>query len=328
MNKWLKILLGLSVLLLCAMLFVWQQVYNKHNITEVSLVVSQGTSSYAVADALQKKNVIDSAWLFRVIARLSGAATQIKAGEYAFSGEMNVLDVLAKLVAGDVQLYHITIPEGLRTQEILQILAKHTGHKLTVWQSTLKMLLNDKEEEGRLLPETYTYSRPIQPKVILTSMIKAQQSILNQIKPESVEKTRVIASIIEKETALDKERPLVSAAIHNRLRLGMPLQMDPTVIYGIWKRDGVFSGNIRRKDLKTDTPWNTYTRRSLPPTPICNPGAASLRAAVNPADVSYLYFVADGSGGHAFASTLAEHQANVRKWVKLERAAHGGKKTK
>lgn len=150
-------------------------------------------------------------------------------------------------------------------------------------------------------------------------MVQAQEKVLKEIKPESVQRLRIIASIIEKETSLDKERPLVSAAIHNRLDLGMRLQMDPTVIYGIWKRDGVFSGNIQRKDLKTDTPWNTYTRKGLPPTPICNPGAASLRAAANPADVSYVYFVADGSGGHAFASTLAEHQANVKKWVKLER---------
>jgi len=318
-NNWLKIFLLLGALLLGGMAWMWQQLYAKNPVSEVSLVVSSGASSHGIANSLQKQGVIDSAWLFRLAARLAGTATQIKAGEYVFSGDMSVVDILDKLVAGDVKLHRVTIPEGLRTQVMLQMLAEHTKSSLADWQAALKLILKSDEQEGRLLPETYTYSKPIRPKEILMSMVQAQEKILKEIKPESVQRLRIIASIIEKETSLDKERPLVSAAIHNRLRLGMRLQMDPTVIYGIWKRDGVFSGNIQRKDLKTDTPWNTYTRRGLPPTPICNPRAASLRAAANPADVSYVYFVADGSGGHAFASTLAAHQANVKKWVKLER---------
>jgi len=319
MRNGLKILLALSMVLLFAMVFMWQQFYAKYSVNEVSLVVSAGESTYAVARDLEKQGVIHSARLFRLAARLAGTATQIKAGEYVFSGKISMIDVLDKLVAGDVQLYHVTIPEGLRTQEILRILAEHTRSSQADWQAALKLILKDDDQEGRLLPETYTYSKPIRPKEILISMVQAQREVLRKIKPESEQKLRIIASIIEKETSLDKERPLVSAAIHNRLRLGMRLQMDPTVIYGIWKRDGVFSGNIRRKDLKTDTPWNTYTRRGLPPTPICNPGAASLYAAANPGDVDYLYFVANGGGGHAFASNLLEHQANVKKWVKIER---------
>jgi len=316
--------LGLSAFVLFAILFAWQQLDEKHAVSDVSLVVASGESSYAVARALEKKGVIDSARLFRLAARLNDEATKIKAGEYAFSGEISIIDVLDKLVAGDVQLHQITIPEGLRTQEVLRILAEHTKSSQADWQAALKVILKGEEQEGRLLPETYTYTQPIRPKEMLNSMVNAQELILKSIKSKletitSEKKLRIIASIIEKETSLDKERPLVSAAIHNRLRLGMPLQMDPTVIYGIWKRDGVFSGNIHRQDLKNDTPWNTYTRRGLPPTPICNPSAASLRAAANPADVSYVYFVADGSGGHAFASTLEEHQANVKKWVRLER---------
>ncbi|MDQ6967875.1 MAG: endolytic transglycosylase MltG [Mariprofundaceae bacterium] len=307
---------------------MWQQLYAKYPVHEVSLVISSGASSQSIASDLHKQGVIDSEWLFRMAARLLGAATQIKAGEYFFSSDISIMDVLDKLVAGDVQLHHITIPEGLRTQEVLQLLASHTGRSLEDWQGALTVVLQGKEQEGRLLPETYTYNKPIRPKEILTSMVRAQQAILKEIKPKSAEKVRIMASIIEKETSQDNERPLVSAAIHNRLRLGMRLQMDPTVIYGIWKRDGVFSGNIRRKDLNNDTPWNTYTNKGLPPTPICNPGAASLRAAANPADVSYVYFVADGSGGHAFASTLEEHQANVRDWVKLERNKSKQEKSK
>ncbi|MDQ6954263.1 MAG: endolytic transglycosylase MltG [Mariprofundaceae bacterium] len=319
MNKYLKLLLIFALLLLCSLLFAWQQLAEKHQQTGGSVVIPQGASSHRVASLLEQRNIIDSAWLFRLAARLSGTATQIKAGEYAFSGDMSVRDVLNKLVAGDVKMHRLTIPEGLRSQEVLQLLADHSQIPLVRWQAALQLLLEGKEEEGRLLPETYTYNMPIHPTAILMSMIRAQTKILAAIKPESDEKIRIMASIIEKETSLDQERVLVSAAIHNRLRLGMPLQMDPTVIYGIWKRDGVFSGNIRRKDLKENTPWNTYTNKGLPPTAICNPGSASLYAAANPADVDYLYFVADGSGGHAFAATLAEHQSNVRKWVRFER---------
>jgi len=308
------------LLLLGGATWLWQQLYAKHPVHEVALLVSSGASSHSVASSLQQHGVIDSAWMFRLVARLAGTATQIKAGEYVFSGQMSVSDVLDKLVAGDVILHRITIPEGLRTEEVLQILANHTGHSVADWQAALRLILKGEEQEGRLLPETYSYSKPIRPKEILGSMIQAQRAVLEDINPKSEQRVRIIASIIEKETSLDKERALVSAAIHNRLRLGMPLQMDPTVIYGIWKRDGVFSGNIHRNDLKTDTPWNTYTRRGLPPTPICNPSAASLRAAAKPADVDYVYFVADGSGGHAFAATLAQHQANVKAWVKFERS--------
>ena len=152
-------------------------------------------------------------------------------------------------------------------------------------------------------------------------MIKAQRVVLNALSsdPTVQERLRITASIIEKETMIDHERPLVSAVIRNRLVKRMPLQMDPTVIYGIWKTTGTFSGDIRKRDLSADTPWNTYTRRGLPPTPIGNPGAASLRAAATPADVDYLFFVADGTGGHKFAATHEGHLANVEQWIRIER---------
>jgi len=298
---------------------LFQQVYQSQDVKAVTVMVPSGATSAQVSKLLQDKGVVHSAWLFRAVARLHHQARAIKAGEYHFSGSMNMLQVLDILTHGDVLLHKVTVPEGLRTYAVLALLAKQTHTPIQTWQDALRGLLKVNTVEGRLLPETYTYILPVQPKKILQSMIEAQEKVIHAIAPESTHDLRVIASVIEKETALDKERPLVSAVIHNRLRLGMPLQMDPTVIYGIWKRDGVFSGNIHRKDLLTDTPWNTYTRKGLPPTPICNPSRASLMAAAKPADVRYLYFVADGTGGHAFASTLAEHQANVKKWVKLER---------
>ncbi|MDX8396743.1 MAG: endolytic transglycosylase MltG [Mariprofundaceae bacterium] len=320
MKLWMKLVLISCVLFLGLILLVWQKFEALVSMQNQIFVVEAGASSKKVAKQLEQNKLIVSAKLFRILARSQGAATQIKAGEYYFSGMMNMRQVLDKIVKGDVLLHKVTIPEGLRTQEILILLAEHTQSKLTSWQQALKDLLKVGEEvEGRLLPETYHYAHPISPKFILKQMLKAQTEVIDAIKPKSELKLRIIASIIEKETSKPEERVLVSAAIHNRLRLHMPLQMDPTVIYGMWRRDGEFSGNIHRSDLKTDTPWNTYTRRGLPLTPICNPGAASLRAAAHPADVDYLYFVADGTGGHAFASNLVEHQRNVRQWIKIER---------
>jgi len=319
MRWWFKASFVLLLLFSVAMGVAYFQMTHKHPIASQTIVIAHGTAASHVAKRLASQGIIDSSLWFRIYGKFLTGTTQMKAGEYQFSGLMSVKDVWAKLLQGDVVLHQVTIPEGLRTQEVLALLAKQTSSQMKDWQSALKGLLQDKDVEGRLLPETYTYSLPIEPKKLLTNMIQAQQAVLQTLIDVDAEKIRIMASIIEKETAFDVERPLVSAAIHNRLKLGMPLQMDPTVIYGMWRRDGAFSGNIHRQDLKTDTPWNTYTRRGLPITPICNPGAASLRAAASPADVTYLYFVANGTGGHAFASTLAEHQANVRKWVEMER---------
>ena len=163
---------------------------------------------------------------------------------------------------------------------------------------------------------------------MLKSMAEAQQHILAGLSSDTAvqNELRIMASIIEKETMIARERPLVAAVIRNRLQKGMPLQMDPTVIYGIWKTTGSFSGNIRKKDLSTDTPWSTYTRKGLPPTPICNPGKDSLRAAAAPADGPFLYFVAGGSGGHQFAVLPAGRHASVVRWVRMEKQRQNKRK--
>jgi len=317
--KWLKALLIMVALFGPGVWLVWQEVQKKHEVQGQTIMVAKGTSFHHVSELLEKNHIISSAGLFRLWAKYQGQASKMKAGEFYFAGTMNMPDVLEQLVQGKVVEHRVTIPEGLRTVAVLQILAKQTHIPFQQWQTSLDQLLPRKQQEGYLLPETYSYRLPVQPKLILQSMLKAQSNILHDLPKEEREKVRIMASVVEKETALNDERPWVAAVIRNRLRLNMPLQMDPTVIYGIWKRDGVFSGNIHRKDLHTDTPWNSYTRKGLPPTPICNPSTASLRAAMHPADVNYLYFVANGTGGHAFAATLAEHQRNVRAWVRLER---------
>jgi len=301
--------------------WVYEQVTVPHQPPGVvEIVVPKGASSVKITRLLHQQQVITSDFIFRLLVRMWDVGGHLRSGHYRFSQPASMEQILLRLQQGDVMRFQVTLPEGLRTDEMLKLLAEKTASPVSDWQNELEKQLQG-EKEGRLLPETYQYTKPIQPGKIIKAMLRAQQEVLSKLsqEPGEQDRLRIMASIIEKETALDGERPMVSAAIHNRLKKGMRLQMDPTVIYGIWRSKGGFSGNIRKRDLAADTPWNTYTRRGLPATPIGNPGAASLRAAAQPADVNYLYFVADGSGGHAFASTLAEHQANVNRWMKIER---------
>jgi len=291
------------------------------------ILIAPGTATQGIARKLEAAGVIRSAITFRGLARLRGDAQELQSGEYDFIASASLMQVMHRLRRGDVLLHRVTVPEGLRNDEVFALLAGQTHTPLSRWQESFKRIITQHERsgfgdgEGILLPETYTYRLPVNEYAILLDMFRAQNELLENLLPTwlDAKQLRVVASIIEKETAVDKERTLVAAVIRNRLARRMALQMDPTVIYGLWREDGNFSGNLRKGDLQRDSLWNTYTRKGLPPTPICNPGAASLSAAAHPADEGYLYFVADGSGGHAFASTLEEHNANVRRWMKLER---------
>ena len=315
---------GLLLLLMPTGWLLWQASAPLQPAAAVEILVPAGASTVKIGRMLYAEGVISSPLAFRLAVRMKGVGAGLRSGLYRFEQPANIHSIIERLESGDVMAFSVTLPEGLRTDEMLAILADKTGVHIEQWQQALKTLLPG-EVEGRLLPETYQYTKPVEPKRLLQSMIQAQKSVLDELSQDvsQQDRLRIMASIIEKETMLEKERPLVAAAIHNRLRKGMPLQMDPTVIYGIWRTTGSFSGNIHKQDLSTDTLWNTYTRRGLPPTPIGNPGAASLRAAANPAAVDYLYFVADGTGGHKFAATLAEHQANVQQWIKIEKQRPG-----
>jgi len=313
---------SLLLLLVCSGFFAFQLVSPLTPATPQLMVIAPGTSTHAIARQFEKKGVIRSALMFRILARLRGEALDLQSGEYRFAGAANLSAVLERLRRGDVVLHRLTVPEGLRSDEVLMLLAKQTDTSVDLWTQAYQRILGGREGEGLLLPETYTYRKPLDVRLVLIDMLRAQTGVLRLLLDDVLHarELRIIASIIEKETAIDAERPLIAAVIRNRLQRGMALQMDPTVIYGLWREDAAFSGNIRKRDLKRDTAWNTYTRKGLPPTPICNPGKASLRAAAHPADVDYLYFVADGSGGHAFAATLAEHNRNVRYWMQVERS--------
>ena len=286
----------------------------------VEIMIPKGANSTKITHMLAQHGVIVSELAFRLKLRMDGNGGRLRSGLYRFEQAATMAQVIARLARGDVMQFKVTVPEGLRTDEVLHLLAEKTGTHEKDWQAAIKKLF-PVDAEGRLLPETYQYTKPVRMQQMLKSMADAQQKILSELSEYAPvqNKLRIMASIIEKETMIAKERPFVAAVIRNRLQKGMALQMDPTVIYGIWRTKGQFSGNIHKKDLRTDTPWSTYTRKGLPPTPICNPGAASLRAAAAPANVPFLYFVADGSGGHQFAATLADHQANVARWVEMDR---------
>ena len=311
---------SLVLVLLSGLLLGYGVFAKKAPSTAVEVEIRPGASVRQMARLLASKGVIHSSLLFEWLVRLQGHASGMTHGYYRFEEPANMLTVMERIRAGDVMHFQVTIPEGLRNEEIVRLLSERTGVSSGRWQRALLKVVPG-GRDGYLLPETYRYEKPVDPESLLMQMRRAQERLLGGIETDvgKWDRLRVMASIIEKETALDSERPLIAAVIENRLRRGMPLQMDPTVIYGLWRTKGSFSGNLRKRDLLTDTPWNTYTRRGLPPTPICNPGAASLRAAANPANVPFLYFVADGSGGHAFASSLEEHRRNVARWVHLER---------
>lgn len=308
-----RIIIGCALLALIAVgAGLWGNalLHRPRPVPPTTVVIPAGASGQQAIRRLAQAGVIDHPRLLRLYGRLTRQSGRIQSGWYHFSGGVTPVDALHTLVAGKVMQFQVTVPEGLRSSEILALLAKATGIPLPRWQQAWHALHG---KEGILLPDSWRYTRPLQPRALLTRMIRAQQQLLATLEPDRSrwQRLRIIASIIEKETALPEERPIISAVIRNRLQRHMPLQMDPTIIYGLYQIDGRFSGDITRRDLKRDTPWNSYLHKGLPPTPICHPGRGSLIAAAHPAASHALYFVANGKGGHNFAQTLAEHQQNV-----------------
>lgn len=282
---------------------------------EVTLEVPRGAGLDAIAADLAAAGAISDARVFALALRLFGDATSLKAGEYAFTPGSSMKEVAAVIASGRTVVYRLTVPEGLTSTEVVSLLQE---------AEALEGAIETVPADGALLPETYHFHRGDQRPVVLQRMTTSMDAALAEIWESRDEnlplqnpaEAVILASIIEKETGLDAERPLVAGVFVNRLRIGMPLQSDPTVVYGITEGKAPLGRSLTRKDLSTPTPYNTYKINGLPPGPIANPGRASIEAAVNPAETEYLYFVADGNGGHAFAKTLAEHNRNVAKWRK------------
>ncbi|MDJ0950600.1 MAG: endolytic transglycosylase MltG [Alphaproteobacteria bacterium] len=283
-----------------------------------ALVIQKGTGTNRIAARLYQAGVISSPLLFRAAVRLSDDTRPLKAGEYRFTASISMSQVLRMMREGRTVLRRLTVAEGLTTQEIFALVAGVEGLEGEVSLSA---------EEGRFLPETYYYSLGDARDAVLERMRTAMDRTLDELWAaraedlpfDSKDQALVLASIIEKETAIDSERGIIAGVFINRLRRGMRLQTDPTVIYGITMGSGALGRPIRRSELEKVTPYNTYVIDGLPPGPIANPGRNSIAAALKPAKTDYLYFVADGSGGHAFARTSKEHQRNVAKWRKIER---------
>jgi UPF0755 protein len=291
----------------------------------VLITIPAGQSLAQIAQQLDDKHVVADALAFRLLVRVRGVARSLQAGTYRFVGAHSPLAVMERLVAGQVELLSYTFPEGLTALEIGKRCAEYglgdadTYSRLAHDSEFLRELkVSAPSLEGYLFPETYRFTPGSAEKSVLKTMVfQLRQhldiSLLSQAKSHNLDEFELLtlASIIQKEAGNNEEMPLISAVFHNRLKRGMPLQADPTVIYGISN----FDGNLTRKDLLTDSPYNTYARRGLPLGPIANPGLAALAAAANPAPSNALYFVATGTGGHAFSATLAEHNRAVRRYL-------------
>ncbi|TAL04724.1 MAG: endolytic transglycosylase MltG [Rhodospirillaceae bacterium] len=276
-----------------------------------TVVIPPGAGLAAIARQLANADVVNASWIFELEARRSGQSRALKPGEYRFDAAVSLATVLSKIVRHDIVPRFVTIPEGLVTADVLRITATAEG---------LQGEVPGIEGEGELLPETYRYEWGDQRTAVIARMRSARNAMLTELWPgratdlplTTPEEAMVLASMVEKETALPAERPHIAAVFLNRLRRGMRLQSDPTVIYGLGE-DG-HSRELTRADLERETPFNTYVIDGLPPSPICNPGRASVEAVLHPDDSKDLYFVANGEGGHAFAATLEDHNRNVARW--------------
>jgi UPF0755 protein len=283
----------------------------------VTVSIAPGTSLNKAAEQLETAGAISSASRFTWLAKMFGGKEGIKAGDYRIPAHLSQSDILKLLQGGKTLQRFITIPEGwpsIMAQQRLMGMTELTGNI-------------DVPAEGSLLPDSYSFERGDSRAAIVARMQRAMALYLDQAwakrSPTTVAKTPrealILASIVEKETGKPSERPMVAAVYSNRLKRGMPLQADPTVIYPVTKGKPL-GRRILRSELEANNGYNTYAMTGLPKGPIANPGRASIDAVLNPADSQALYFVANGTGGHAFADTLEQHNANVQKWYAIRRA--------
>ncbi|MDP6829531.1 MAG: endolytic transglycosylase MltG [Alphaproteobacteria bacterium] len=282
-----------------------------------AVVLAKGSSLKEIAERLMGAGIIDQPLLFRIGVRLGGWSRELKAGEFRFPAQTSMRGVVGILRHGETVVRRVTVPEGLSSAQIVALLQQTDG---------LHGEITTTPTEGSILPETYHFSYGDERAVLLSRMADAMRKTLAELwrgRQEGLpltapEEALILASIVEKETSLAAERPRVAGVFINRLRRGMRLQSDPTVVYGMTQGRKPLGRPLRRDDLDQHTPYNTYRIPALPPGPIANPGQAALRAVLHPRASKELYFVADGSGGHAFAATFAEHRRNVQRWRRVK----------
>jgi UPF0755 protein len=293
-------------------------------VNKKTIEIPYGTPTLKIIDMLHEEGILRSRLSFAIIHAL--VKSKLEAGEYEFDGYVSPFDVYEKISKGIHKLHKIVVTEGSDLYDIAKILeeegvcsAKDFLKYATSEETAKSYGLKTPTMEGFLFPDTYSFSKNTHPLKVIDTMYRNFLEKTLELRPKVIEKGQtieewvIIASMIEKETFLDKEKPLIAAVIYNRLKKRMRLQIDPTVIYAL-KRNGLWRGKLRKEDLEIDDPYNTYLYFGLPPTPIGNPGIESLKAALYPADVDYLYFVVDPSRKrHLFSSTYAQHLRNVAK---------------
>ena len=303
------------------------QPYRGYQAAEQFVEIPAGSGSVGIGERLVAAGVVRDTTTLRAALWMSNQGRHLKAGEYRFDRTMTPFEVIDKIARGDVYVITVTFPEGQTVAAMAKIVEAHGLGSAAAFVQAAKdaapireLDAEAKDLEGYLFPETYALPRRTDAAKLVKLMVARFEKVFT---PElrqaaaarglSIRQAVTLASIVEKETAKADERPLVSAVYTARLRIGMPLQCDPTVIYGLVKA-GRYDGNIHKDDLSFDSPYNTYRHPGLPPGPIASPGRASLEAALRPADADYLYFVSRNDGSHAFARTLEEHNRNVQKY--------------
>ncbi len=294
--------------------------------TDTAVVIPKGSGLSAIARRLTEAGILSESWIFRLMVVISGDAGLLRAGEYHFPAGVSPHDIVQRLRSSQVIQRSITFPEGISVAQALTVLDAAEG---------LQGIVFPRPREGTLLPETYHYQWGESRNALIERMSQAMSETLDNLWShrqadlplKNPQQAVILASIVEKETAQPDERARVAAVFINRLRAGMRLQSDPTVIYAL-TRGLPLGRSITRRDLAIQSPYNTYHVAGLPPGPICLPGTASLEAVLNPVETKDLYFVADGSGGHAFAETLAGHNRNVARWRKISKRLSESQKQK
>lgn len=305
---------------------MYREIFQPYELTQNQVQIPRGASFSQINGILAKKKIVKSPRLFHYYARFQNAMTSLQAGHYTLPHEVSLAEILAILQEGSKDYIRVTIPEGKNIFEIGNILENHrliSESSLFIKEARKKPdeslgLPQDAQTlEGYLYPETYYFSPKTSVSEIIYTMIltfqEKTQGIARRKNNLSWHEIITLASIVEKETGVAKERPRIAGVFHNRLKKRMKLQSDPTTIYGIFER---FDGNLRRKDLRENTPYNTYRIPRLPPGPICNPGIKAIQSILKPEKHSYLYFVSKNNGTHVFSKTYKEHKKAVNFYQK------------
>lgn len=315
------LILGLIVCVMGgSVLSTYRQFVEEGPLTQrTEVVIEAGRSLRKIAKQLYRAGIIASPSVFEIGARASGSALSIKAGEYSIPERASAKMVLAILTGGNTYIRRLVVPEGMTSHQIVNLINAKYG---------LMGYIDHEPKNGTLMPDTYYYSYGDTKKDLLDRMTKAMQRAIEELwagREKSLifknpQEAVIMASMVEKETSKDSERAHIASVFHNRLKKGMKLQSDPTVIFALTNGEGEFNRSLTYKDLRVGNEYNTYVITGLPIGPISNPGYASLKAVLHPDQTDDLYFVADGKGGHIFAKTYREHEKNVAEWRQIRKA--------